>query len=84
MLRAEGGSKAGGFQKQMRAGWQELEGVAVRAEVSGPQAMWGLTGHDRNLDFILTGVEGLKQRSEAILVMENWLWWGLSGIQETR
>lgn len=42
MLLAEGGSKAGGFQKQRRAEWQVLEGVAVRAGVSGsgPYRAW--------------------------------------------
>lgn len=41
----------------------------MRAEASGPQAMQDLTGPDSNLDFILIGVEGSKQRNEA-----SWLW----------
>lgn len=40
----------------------------------GLWAIQGLGGRDRSQDFILTGVDGLKQ-SEVILVMENWLWW---------
>lgn len=47
-------------------------GVDVRAEVSGPTP-YRASGHDRNLDFILSGVEGLKQRCEPTLVMENQL-----------